>query len=118
MDPNPARDAYGPVCPYPVTLVTTSPGLRADRSGWPSPHRSNVPGRKFSTSTSAVATRSRMICWPSTVRRLQVTDFLLRAMIGQDSEKPCGRVLPHCRIGSPPRGSSTLITSAPKSPSS
>ena len=46
-----------------------------------------------------------------------MTDFLFRATTGHHSDIPCGFSRPHWRIGSPWPGSSTLMTSAPKSPS-
>src|ERR671921_1470893 len=52
---------------------------------------------------------------PSSSRRLSVTDFLLRAMIGHQRVCPSLRCLPHCRMGSPLPGGSSFITSAPKS---
>ena len=55
------------------------------------------------------------MAWPSGARRLTVTDFLFRPITGHQGDSPCGRLRPHWRIGSPVPGSSTLITSAPKS---
>ena len=50
--PKPGRAAYGPDWPKPVTRASTSRGLAAESSSQPSPHRSSVPGRKFSSTTS------------------------------------------------------------------
>ena len=55
-------------------------GLIADSTSQPSPHRSSVPGLKFSTTMSAVLTSRLTISTPSGVRRSAVTDFLLRLM--------------------------------------
>src|SRR3989338_10727466 len=80
------------------------------------PHFSSVPGRKFSTTTSALAIKVRAMSRPSSVRRSIVTDFLLRPITGHQGDSPLGLERPHWRIGSPTLGSSSLITSAPKSP--
>jgi hypothetical protein len=117
IEPKPARLAYGPVCPYPVTRVTIRPGLVCHSVSGASPQRSSVPGRKFSTTTSAVSISLRTSACPSGRRRSQVTDFLLRATTGHHSDLPCGFSRPHSRMGSPLAGSSTFTTSAPKSPS-
>ena len=117
MEPNPARGAYGPVWPNPVTRVMTRPGLISQSRSGARPQRSSVPGRKFSSSTSDRAASRRTRSWPRGSRRLTVTDFLFRATTGHHSDIPCGFSRPHCRIGSPCPGSSTLMTSAPKSPS-
>ena len=45
-------------------------------------------------------------------------DFLLRATTGHHSDLPCAFSRPHTRSGSPCPGGSTLMTSAPMSPSS
>src|SRR6476660_4682021 len=117
MEPNPARGAYGPVWPNPVTRVMTSPGLISQSCSGARPQRSSVPGLKFSSSTSDRAASRRTRSWPRGSRRLAVTDFLFRATTGHHSDIPCVFSRPHWRIGSPCPGSSTLMTSAPKSPS-
>jgi hypothetical protein len=81
------------------------------------PHFSSVPGRKFSTTTSALSIRARATSRPSGARRSRVTELLLRPITGHQGEWPLGLVRPHWRIGSPALGSSSLMTSAPKSPS-
>src|SRR5215210_3579869 len=96
----------------------TRPGFVSASSLYPRPHLSIVPGLKFSTSTSASAISRRARSCPSSSRRLSVTDFLLRAMIGHQRVRPCFRWRPHTRIGSPLPGGSTFMTSAPKSPRS
>src|SRR5215212_9692419 len=96
----------------------TRPGLISLRSPYPSPQRSIVPGRKFSTSTSAVSMSLLARSCPSPSRRFSVTDFLLRAIMGHQRVCPALLWRPHTRIGSPLPGGSTFITSAPKSPRS
>src|SRR4051812_27496248 len=56
--------------------------------------------------------------WPSSSRRLSVTERLLRARIDHQSEWSLWRRRPQSRIASPPGGASILTTSAPKSPRS
>src|SRR3954468_9790754 len=96
----------------------TQPGFTAWTSSGPSPHFSIVPGRKFSTTTSAVAHSSRARCWQSSVRRLRATERLPRAITDHHSEWPLCLCWPHSRSASPFGGASTLMTSAPKSASS
>src|SRR5215213_4484876 len=93
----------------------TRPGLMPLRSSYPRPHFSSVPGLKFSTTTSASVVRRRARSCPSSSRRLTVTDFLLRAMMGHQRVCPSLRWRPHTRMGSPLPGGSTFMTSAPKS---
>src|SRR5215208_19510 len=93
----------------------TRPGLMPLRSSYPRPHFSSVPGLKFSTTTSASEMRRRARSCPSPSRRLMVTDFLLRAMMGHHRVRPSLRWRPHTRMGSPLPGGSSFITSAPKS---
>src|SRR5215218_4306987 len=115
IDPNPAWSLYGPVCPYPETRTMTRPGLIPLRSSYPRPHLSSVPGLKFSTTTSAPEMRRRARSCPSSSRRLRVTDFLFRAMMGHQRVRPSLRWRPQARMGSPLPGGSTFMTSAPKS---
>src|SRR5215203_578932 len=93
----------------------TRPGLISLRSPYPRSHLSSVPGLKFSTTTSASEIRRRARSCPSSSRRLMVTDFLLRAMMGHHRVRPSLRWRPHTRMGSPLPGGSSFITSAPKS---
>src|SRR5919206_4460562 len=93
----------------------TRPGLILLNSSYPRPHLSRVPGLKFSTTTSAPEMRRRANACPSSSRKLRVTDFLLRAMMGHQRVRPSLRCLPHSRMGSPLPGGSILMTSAPKS---
>src|SRR5215468_5085942 len=75
-----------------------------------------VPGRKFSSTTSAFAIRRRRMAWPSGAFMLRVRLFLLRftdmKYVASPPEKG-GQP----RVSSPLPGSSTLMTSAPMSPS-
>src|SRR5215203_5655155 len=93
----------------------TRPGFVSLRSQYPRPHLSSVPGLKFSTTTSASEMSRRAMACPSSSRRLRVTDFLLRAMMGHHRVRPSLRWRPQTRMGSPLPGGSTLMTSAPKS---
>src|SRR5215218_11509795 len=93
----------------------TRPALISRRSSYPSLHLSNVPGLKFSTTTSASEMSRRARFWPSSSRRLRVTDFLLRAMMGHQRVCPSLRWRPQTRMGSPLPGGSSLMTSAPRS---
>src|SRR5215469_7115052 len=67
---------------------------------------------------SASFARRRTISLPSSAFRFTVTDFLLRACTAHQSDVPpaSGYSLRHLRSGSPPLGSSILMTSAPNSP--
>src|SRR5690349_1845925 len=78
--------------------------------------RSSAPGRKFSIMMCVRRARRRTISWPCGWRRSQVTDFLLRDCTCHQSEVPF-RMRRHLRSASPSPGGSSLITSAPKSPS-
>src|SRR6478609_2379816 len=113
--PKPARAAYGPVWPKPVMRATTRPGLSSCRTSGERPQRSRVPGRKFSTSTSAVATRRRKTSAPAADDRLSATVRLLREISDHQIGVPSTDG-PWPRIPSPALGCSILITSAPKSP--
>src|SRR4051794_1310046 len=117
MAPNPGSWARGPVWPNPDTCTSTSPGFPLASVAWSIPQRASVPGLKFSITTSTCAVRSRTTARPRSVRRSTATDRLLRAMAGHQRLRP-STVTPHRRIGSPVPGGSTLITSAPRSPSS
>ena len=96
--------------------ATTRPGLASRSAASPSPIFVSWPGRKFSTSTSAVRTRSSTIALAFACFRLSVTERLLRACMDHQGATP-STCWPHCRTGSPP-GGSTLTTSAPRSASS
>ncbi len=115
--PKPGREAYGPVCPNPVTRATTSRSLSSISDAGSSPQRSSVPGRKFSISTSASAVSRRTIAAPSGRERSTATSRLLRESVFHQSPTP-SFAGPWPRAGSGRRGCSSLITSAPKSPSS
>src|SRR5207249_1059764 len=83
---------------------------------YPKPSLSIVPGRKFSSSTSLFFASLPRISRPSGALRFKVMLFLLRFtdMKYVDSPPTNGGQL---RVSSPLPGSSTLITSAPMSPS-
>src|SRR5699024_6099032 len=51
----------------------------AFKSSYPSPHSSNLPGRRFSIMTSVSLKISLIIAFPSSAFRLSVIDFLFRA---------------------------------------
>src|SRR3954447_15847128 len=91
-------------------------GLAAESAPQDKFQRSSAPGRKFSIMMCAPRARRRTISWPSARRRSQVTDFLLRDCTCHHSEVPL-RIRRHLRSASPSPGGSSLITSAPKSPS-
>ena len=94
----------------------TRRGLIRFSSSQPRPHFSRVPGRKFSHSTSDCAINWRNRSAPFGSRRFSVTLFLFRASDSQASVSRAAGV-PNLRNGSPSPGCSTLITSAPNSPS-
>src|SRR6266571_7464676 len=78
-----------------------------------------MPGRKFSQTTSACRTRSYRTSRPRSRDTSSAIDFLFRLMARKYADSPSGRNGgPIMRIGSPPSGSSILITSAPRSASS
>src|SRR5919204_142051 len=88
----------------------------AESASQPKFQRSSAPGRKFSIMMCARLARRRTISWPSGRRRSQVTDFLFRDCTCHQSDVPL-RIRRHLRSASPSPGGSSLITSAPKSPS-
>src|SRR5579884_1209871 len=100
--------------PNPVTRSITSRGFTADSASQPRPQRSITPGRKFSISTSLLATSPRSSSCPRGLERSSVIASLLRPSTFHHSPWPSLR-WPWVRAGSP-RGCSTLITSAPWSP--
>src|SRR5262245_2163910 len=75
-----------------------------------------VPGRKFSSTTSAEASRRRRIAWPSGAFMLSVRLFLLRFTERKYVASPLTKG-GQPRVSSPLPGSSILMTSAPMSPS-
>src|SRR5262245_33403923 len=82
----------------------------------PKPSRSMVPGRKFSSTTSARAMSPWRMAWPSGAFRFNVRLFLLRFTdMKYVASPPANGGQP--RVSSPLPGSSILITSAPMSPS-
>ena len=114
--PNPGRCRYGPVCPNPEIRRITSRGFRSRRAAGATPHRSRVPGRKFSTRASARSTNSVRSCCPRGRLRFRVIDFLFLETTFHQTETPETNG-PHDRSGSPPSGCSILTTWAPRSAS-
>src|SRR3954462_1763867 len=78
--------------------------------------RASALGRLPTTSTSPTASSSWNSSWPAAWRRSSVTHRLLRLTLFHTTPMPCLR-WPHVRRGSPAPGGSTLMTSAPNSPS-
>ena len=112
-----ARRRTGPVWPKPVMRDEHQPGveLRAARPE-PRPQRSSVPGRKFSTRTSAGGREPHEQLGALGVRQVQGERALVagRSPSTTARRRPCsGRGRACCRRR---RGCSTLMTSAPKSP--
>src|ERR1700742_1523113 len=100
----PAVLARGPSCPQPVMRAKISRGLTAAQSSGPTPSRSQVPGRKQSNSTSALATKFNSAC--GCVLTSKSTIRLPR----------CNRSRSSAGIANPP-GRRTRPTPAPKSAS-
>ena len=116
IDAKPGRCAYGPVCPKPLTRVSTKEGLMARSSSGPRPRRSRVPGRKFSTTTWASFTRSKNKALSSAFLKSSAMVRLLRLAIFHHRPTPSrGSFQAMLRKLSPVSGRSTLMTSAPKS---
>ena len=97
MRANPGRCDFGPCWPYADTRSITSFGLMASSSSNPSPHFSSVPGRKFSTTTSARATMRRKIALPSSCFRSSVMQRLLRASLNHQYVSPASLSVPSLR---------------------
>src|ERR1700739_1582758 len=104
----PAVGANGPDCPQPVMRPYTSRGLTAQQSSGPNPRRSVTPGRKPSSSTSALAAIDSTIDTPSGCWRATMMERRLR----RSTSLSGGTLL----AGGP--GRSTRTTSAPMSASS
>ena len=73
-----------------------------------------MPGRKFSTSTSAPARSFRRTVFPASALRSSVTLFFPRLTLMKYVDSPPAKA-GQARVSSPLPGSSTLITSAPMS---
>ena len=102
----------GPSCPYPEILVNTTD---AGRSLGPRPNDSATPGRKFSITTSTFCASLRTALRPPSVFRSAATHRRLRPYDRHHSDVPVPSSTRSERSGSPPpRGGSTLMTSAPK----
>ena len=78
MKSNVGRSRYGPSWPKPVMWATTRSGLMRRSSSRERPILSMMPGRKLSSTTSAVAISLRSTALPSLLRRSSVSDRLLR----------------------------------------
>src|SRR6266542_5917585 len=77
-----------------------------------------VPGRRFSTTTSAPRTRARKTALPAADLRSRASERLLRLRRTKLEDSPLSRKGAVCRTSSPPEaGFSTLTTSAPRSAS-
>ncbi len=107
--------AHGPVWPKPEMEATTSRGLAARSASHPKPARARAPGRKFSTSTSARAISFHSTDLSASALRSSATERLLRFHSAKGCERPSTKG--GMRRASSPSGRSTLITSAPRSPS-
>jgi hypothetical protein len=77
----PGREDSGPVCPNADTRTRTRSGLAASSTSGPSPHRSRVPGRKFSSTMSASRTSARTAARPSSERRSSTAERLFRLIV-------------------------------------
>ncbi len=117
MGSSAGRSRSRPSSPKPDMAQYTRRGLSACSSCQPMPSRSAVPGRKFSTNTSHCVARWRAAFCPSSVLRSSTMLRLLRFRLSVYSVSPPRRVSPVLRMLSP-SGGSTLMISAPMSPSS
>src|SRR3954470_20045336 len=118
----PARPPSGPSWPKPLIARVTSRALSSASTSVPNPSRARVPGRKFSSRTSARRSRAVSSALSSSALRSRVIDCLLRLAARKyvDSRSPaagCTKGGPQPRVSSPLPGLSTLITRAPRSPS-
>jgi hypothetical protein len=94
---------------------TTSEGRNSFRRTSEKPIRASTPGRKFSTSTSDRSIRRARIAFASGLRRSSRMERLLRLNCAKYQDNP-SLIAPWRRTESP-SGASTLMTSAPMSPS-
>ena len=95
-----------------------TPGLAVATSAYPRPKRAIVPGARFSTSTSADVASSKASVRSAGSPRSSHTERLLRLTDWKYVDVPssaCGG--PQDLVSSPRGGRSTLMTSAPRSPS-
>ena len=90
-------------------------GLISLRTSQPIPNRSRAPGRKFCTTTSAIATSPFNRVLPSSALRSRAIDRLLRFIAAKNALTPCADSTrgPALRTMSGDPGCSTTITSAP-----
>ena len=87
-------------------------GRAARTASSSTPRRSTTPGRKFWMNTSAPATIAISASSPFGFLRSRAIERLFRLLLTNDAENPPRRFA-EARVKSPPRGVSTLITSAP-----
>src|SRR5437899_7754523 len=111
-----ARSSYGPPRPKPLMDAQINRGWRARSVSASTPRRRAVDGRKLSTTTSLRAASVSRTAAASRDLRSSVRLRLLRLRISKWRFRPFtsgGSAL----MASPPRGSSILTTSAPRSAS-
>ena len=111
----PGSPASGPTSPAPEIEQTTRRGFRARSDSTPSPRLSSAPGRKFSTRTSAFAAQRCTNSAPASVPRSTAADSFRRFTDRKYAASPSSTGGFHPREKSPPCGSSTLTTRAPRS---
>ncbi len=109
----PAVGASGPSCPQPVMRAKINRGFPAAQSSGPIPRRSQVPGRKQSSSTSALAANSNKACgWLLTSRSTIRFPRCSRSRSSAGICRPPGR---RTRTTSAPRSASTIPACGPGS---
>ena len=107
----PAVLARGPSCPQPVMRAKISRGLTAAQSSGPTPSRSQVPGRKQSNSTSALATKPNSACgWLLTSKSTIRLPRCSRSRSSAGIVRPPGR---RTRTTSAPKSASTIAACGP-----
>src|SRR6478736_10162109 len=91
-------------------------GFTSLRRAYPRPRRAIAAGRMLVASTSADFASSSSSATPAADFRSMTTLRLLRLRPRNSGPRPCSPFGPSVRVESPP-GASTLMTSAPRSPS-
>src|SRR3954462_8428178 len=119
---SPARPPWGPSCPNPLIERVTNRALSSASTSVPKPSRARVPGRKFSSRTSARRSRAVSTALSPSSLRSRVIDSLVRLVERKDVDSRsapsgCTNGGPQPRVSSPLPGFSTLMTRAPRSPS-
>ena len=104
--------------PNAVTEHETSRGFSARSVSPSSPQLAMRPGRNDSIRMSARTPSLRASSRSSGSARSSTTERLLRFRLRKYVLSPSRHGGPQARVSSPPPGRSTLITSAPRSPSS